>query len=76
VRLPFLQEKDHWPAIKETEEIVVNPSHDAQLQDHLLDELLIALESKNHKEIAECLKALIHSINNEESADAVNAWEE
>ncbi len=65
VKLPFLQES-HWPSSKEPEERVVNPSYDKQLQDHLLDELLVALEQKHSGKLRECLTALVHAIRNEE----------
>lgn len=66
MRLPFLNEKDHWPTSKDPEEIVANPSHDTQLQDHLLDEVLKAIEKKDPVHIKEAVMALIHSIQNEE----------
>lgn len=65
MKLPFLQESK-WPISKEPEERVVNPSHDTSLQDHLMDELLSALEHKDRKRLREALQALIHSIKNED----------
>ena len=65
MKLPFLSHSK-WPISKEPEERVVNPSHDKQLQDHLMDEVLVALEHKDAARLAEALNALIHSIQNED----------
>lgn len=65
MKLPFLQESK-WPTSREPEERVVNPSHDRQLQDHLMDEVLVALEHKDHAGLREALVALAHSIKNED----------
>lgn len=61
MKLPFLQESK-WPTAIEPEERVVNPSSDKQLQDHLMDELLSAMEHKDSKRRREAMVALIHSI--------------
>jgi len=52
--------------MKEPEERVASPSHDTQLQDHLMDEFLSAMEGHDHAHKREALLALIHSILNEE----------
>ncbi len=65
MKLPFLQ-NNTWPISKEPEERVVNPSYDHQLQDHLLEELMIALEHKDPKGLREAIVALVHSIRDEE----------
>ncbi len=64
MKLPFLEEKS-WPISKEPEERVVNPSYDTQLQDHILDEILLALEKRDATRMREALIALVHSIRNE-----------
>lgn len=65
MKLPYLE--DHrWPVSKETEERVANPGHDTQLQDHLIDEFMVALEHKDPSRIAEALKGLIDFIQGEE----------
>lgn len=66
MNLPFLQESK-WPTAREPEERVANPSHDTQLQDHLVEEVLIAREHKNSRHLREALMALIHSIRNEDA---------
>lgn len=66
MKLPFLEES-HWPVSKETEERVVNPSYDRQLQDHIMDELLVAFEKSDPKRLREALVALVHSIRNEDT---------
>jgi hypothetical protein len=70
MKLPFLQSSEsRWPMSKEPEERVVNASHDDKLQDHLVDELLMALERKNHQKLREVLVALVDSFRNEEMPD-------
>jgi hypothetical protein len=69
VRLPFLKEKDHWPTAKDNEERVVNPSPDAQMQDHAVDQLLSALESRDPTEIRKAILDLVHSIIHEDQDD-------
>jgi len=64
MKLPFLQESK-WPVSREPEERVVNPSHDRQLQDHLIDEILVALEKKDSSGLRDALKALIENIRSE-----------
>jgi hypothetical protein len=66
MKLPFLKESK-WPVLKETEERVANPSHDTQLQDHLVEEILISHEHKDHRRMREALMALIRMMKNEES---------
>lgn len=68
MKLPFLN-NSKWPRVREDEERVANPSYDTQLQDHLVDELFKAFESKNAGHIREALMALIHSIKNEDVSD-------
>lgn len=64
MKLPFLQESK-WPTAREPEERVVNPSHDRQLQDHLMDEVLRAVEKKNGEHLRESLVELIRCIRSE-----------
>ena len=66
MKLPFLQ-NSKWPISKEPEERVANPSYDTQLQDHLIDEFLLALEKKDPVQLREAIKALIYSIQDEDS---------
>lgn len=65
MKLPYLQDYK-WPVSKETEERVANPSHDTQLQDHLIDELMVAFEKKDPSRIAESIKGLIDFIQGED----------
>jgi len=65
MKLPYLEDS-RWPGIKKTEERTVNPSYDHQLQNHLIEELLSALEHKDHKSIVQALQALYQSIHSEE----------
>lgn len=68
VRLPFLTQKDQWPVMRdEPEERVVNPSHDTQLQDHLVDEIMMAMEKKDSSSLRDALMALIQNIKNEDN---------
>lgn len=66
MKLPFLAESK-WPSAREPEERVVNPSYDRQLQDHIMDEILIALEKRDPARMREALIALVHSIRNEDA---------
>jgi hypothetical protein len=66
MKLPFLKESK-WPAMKETREQIANPSHDTQLQDHLLDEMLMARESKDSRRLHGAMTALIRQLLNEEN---------
>lgn len=72
MKLPFLQESK-WPISKEPEERVVNPSHDRQLQDHLVEEILVAREHKDSRRMGQAFMALIRSIQNEEQDANVSA---
>lgn len=54
-----------FPTSKESAERVVNPSYEKQLEDHLMDELLIALEHKNPSKVRESLVSLIQNIYSE-----------
>lgn len=65
MKLPFLQDSK-WPRIRVDEERVVNPSHDAQLQDHLVDQLLMAMEKGDSPAIRDALMSLVQSILNED----------
>lgn len=70
MKLPFLQDSK-WPVIREDEERVVNPSSDTQLQDHLVDQLMVAIEKNNHEGRRDALMALVQAILNEESSSEV-----
>lgn len=61
MKLPFLQESK-WPTSKEPDEKVVNPSYETQLEDHLIDEILVALEKKEASKFREAIMALIQHI--------------
>lgn len=64
MKLPFLEDSK-WPTSREPEERVVNPSYERQLEDHLLDELMVALEKKDAHEFKEAMLALIQCIREE-----------
>lgn len=70
MKLPFLQESK-WPVMRKEREQVANPSHDTQLQDHLLDEMLMARESKDHSRFHQSLMALIRHLMMEEDDAAM-----
>lgn len=70
MKLPFLQDSK-WPTSKEPMVRIVNPSHDTQLQDHLIDEVLIAAEKKDARKFREAIEALIYAIRNEDTKDDV-----
>lgn len=61
---PFLQDSK-WPISREPEERVANPSYETQLEDHLVDEILVAMESHDSKGLREALQALIEHIRSE-----------
>lgn len=63
--MPFMP-NPRWPISKEPEERVEGAGHDKQLQDHLIDELLRALEHKDMAGIKDTITALAHSFRNEE----------
>jgi hypothetical protein len=65
MKLPFMP-NPRWPISKEREEKVANPSSDKQLQDHLIDELLRALEHSDMAGIKDTIISLAHSFRNEE----------
>ncbi len=65
MKLPFLAESK-WPISKEPEERVVNPSYNKQIEDHLMDEILVALEKKESAKLRESLVALVQHINSSE----------
>jgi hypothetical protein len=65
VKLPFGHST--WPVLKEEkEERIVNPSYDTQLQEHLIEEIVKALEERDHKGLHEALSALIENILSED----------
>lgn len=70
MKLPFLEES-HWPTSREPGEKVVNPSYDKQIEDHLMDELLVALEKKHSGKLRESLVALIQHLKSEGNDDAI-----
>ena len=65
LKLPFLEDS-LWPISKEPEERVVNSSPDAKLQNHLIDQLLIAIEHKDIAGMREAFLSLVHSILSED----------
>lgn len=65
MKLPFLDDQK-WPSCREPEERVVNPSYDKKIQDHLLDELMVALEKHDSSKLREAIVALVHAIQDEE----------
>lgn len=58
MELPFLKDSK-WPISKEPGEKIVNPSYDTQVEEHLMDELMQAIETKNPSKLRESLVALI-----------------
>lgn len=71
MKLPYLEES-HWPTSREPDEKVVNPSYDKQIEDHLLEEILIAIEKKQSSKLRESLVALIQHLQSEGSEDAAD----
>ncbi len=61
MKLPFLKES-RWPISKEPEERVVNPSYDKQIEDHLMDEIMVAMEERHASKLRESLIALIQHL--------------
>lgn len=70
MKLPFLDTTSKWPGSKDSEERVINPSYDAQIQDGLIDELLQSLEHKDVSGFRASLHSLIQSIKTEGQDDA------
>lgn len=66
MKLPFMQDTK-WPTAKEPDERVANPSYDTQIEDHLMDEILVALEKKHVAKLRESIVALIQHIRSGES---------
>ena len=66
MKLPFIQESK-WPISREDEERVANPSYDKQIQNHLVEELLQAIEKKDYSRLREALVALVLAIRDEET---------
>jgi hypothetical protein len=64
-QLPYL-DKSTWPSNKEGKEVTVNPSYHTQLQEHLVNELIEALEKKDQSSIIEALYALAETLREEE----------
>jgi len=58
MKLPYLAESN-WPISKESEEKIANPSYERQIEDHLIDEILVALEKKDTSRLKEAFEALI-----------------
>lgn len=65
--LPFLTDSN-WPISKEPEERVANPSHDTQLQDHLVDEAFVSYQKADPRRFRESMTALIQMIKSEMAA--------
>jgi len=65
MKLPYLNESK-WPISKEPEEKVANPSYEMKLEDHLIDQLMMALEHKDVGALKEAMVSLIHHISMEE----------
>jgi hypothetical protein len=70
VKLPFLENTSKWPISREPEERVVNPSYDTQIEDHLVDEIFVAMEKKHVSKFREALIALIEHLHSQEMDDA------
>jgi hypothetical protein len=51
-----------WPISKEPEERVADPSYDKQIEDHLMDEIMMAMEEKHSSKLREALVALIEHL--------------
>lgn len=65
VKLPFLK-NNRWPIIREDKEQVANPGYDTKLQDHLVLEIMDALETRDHSKFTDAIVALIKNILNED----------
>jgi hypothetical protein len=70
VSLPFLKPKG-WPTRRKyAGESRYGFSEDDDLIESALDDLISALDSKDHEGVMEALRALIHSIKAREDSDA------
>jgi hypothetical protein len=63
--LPFIEDSK-WPISKEAEERVANPGYDTQIEEHLMDELMKALEHKDIGNLRESIVALIEHLKSSE----------
>lgn len=50
-------------------------SEDDELIEHALDEIIQAIEMKDHKKLIEAVLALVHCIKNRENSDATHPLE-
>lgn len=65
MKLPFLQESK-WPTAREPGEKIVNQSYDGKIEDHLMDEVIQAIEHKDSGKLRESLVALIQHLKSED----------
>lgn len=70
MKLPFLKQKTWLRTAKISGESRYGFSEDDDLIEQSLDELMAALESKDHAKIHSAIEALVNFIHNRESADA------
>lgn len=68
MKLPFMQQ-DKWPTSKEPGEKVVNPSYDTKIEEHLMDDLLSSMKSKDVEKLRETIVALVQHIKSQEKSD-------
>lgn len=59
--LPFLKHSK-WPISKEPEERVADPGYETQIEDHLIDEIMLAIEQKHSAKLRESLMGLIEHL--------------
>lgn len=65
------EEKHNWPTSREAKDRTISDkdpkqSEDIDIKDHLIEELLTALDQKNVSYIRDCLVSLIYTILEEE----------
>jgi 2-phospho-L-lactate transferase/gluconeogenesis factor (CofD/UPF0052 family) len=76
VNLPFLKTRE-VPKLRRMSGISkYGFSEDDDLIENSLDELISALESKDHKSFVQALKALIQCVKNKEESNAADSFKE
>jgi hypothetical protein len=75
VNLPFLKPKGFPKLRKMSGESRYGFSEDEELIEGVLDELMAALESKDHAKFIEALKAIIQCVRNKEADHATDPLE-
>jgi hypothetical protein len=74
--LPFLKPKGIAKRRQYAGESRYGFSEDDELIENALDELISALERKDHRKVMESIQALIHCIKNREDSNATDSLEE